>query len=114
MAAERVPGNSAPHAGARGACHAGTGVNGAKALRRQKISASITLVALCMTTAMGIALGSYVALCNRSTQFSARLLQQEKARELVQVGLEEALWALNQNNWNASGPDGTAPWTTSG
>ena len=76
--------------------------------------ASVTLVALCLTTALGIALGSYVALCTRSTQFSTRLLQQEKARELVQVGLEEALWALNRNTWNASGPNGTSSWTTAG
>lgn len=75
---------------------------------------SITLVALCMTTALGIALGSYVALCTRSTQLSTRQLQREKTGELAQVGLEEALWALNQNNWTSSGPDGNASWTTSG
>src|ERR1041385_8873955 len=83
-------------------------------LRFPDTRASVTLVALCLTTALGIALGSYVALCTRSTQFSTRLLQQEKARELVQVGLEEALWALNQGNWSASGPDGNTAWTTSG
>lgn len=72
---------------------------------------SITLVALCMTTVLGIALGSYLALCLRSTQFSTRQLHLEKARELAQTGLEEALWALNQNTWNASGPDGSTAWT---
>ena len=81
---------------------------------RRARRASITLVVLCMSTALGIAIGSYVALCTRSTQFSARMLQREKARELAQVGLEEALWALNQNNWAASGPDGNAVWTTVG
>lgn len=75
---------------------------------------SITLVALCLTTVLGIALGSYLALCLRSTQFSTRQLNLEKARELAQTGLEEALWALNQNTWNASGPDGATAWSTSG
>src|SRR5438067_10816159 len=86
-----------------------------EAIRRQRTRrASVTLVALCMTTALGIALGSYIALCTRSTRFSTRLLQKEKARELAQAGLEEALWALNQNNWASSGPDSTAAWTTLG
>lgn len=80
----------------------------------ERLRGSVTLVALCLTTAIGIALASYVALCTRSTQLSTRLLHQEKARELVQIGLEEALWALNQNNWGASGPSGNTAWTTSG
>lgn len=82
--------------------------------RRRMRRASITLVALCMTTALGIALGSYLALCTRSTQFSTRMLQQEKVRELAQVGFEEALWALNQNNWTSSGPTGSIGWSVSG
>lgn len=75
---------------------------------------SITLVALCLTTALGIALGSYLALCSRSVQFSTRLLNQDKAREFAQVGFEEALWALNQNSWSSSGPSGSTAWGTSG
>lgn len=80
----------------------------------RRIRASVTLVSLCLTTAIGIALTSYLALCTRSGQFSTRLLQQDRARELAQVGLEEALWALNQNSWSASGPDGTTAWAVSG
>ena len=75
---------------------------------------SITLVALCMTTVLGIALGSYLTLCFRSNQFSVRSLHLERARELAQVGLEEALWALNQNTWTSSGPGGDTAWTTTG
>jgi hypothetical protein len=75
---------------------------------------SVTLVALCMTTALGIALGSYIGLCSRSVQFSTRQLQQDRVRELAQVGLEEALWALNQDTWTTSGPAGNQTWTTSG
>lgn len=78
---------------------------------RRRRAGSITLVALCLTTALGIALGSYLALCFRSAQFSARKLQQDRVRQLAQNGLEEALWALNQNLWANSGPDGNASWT---
>lgn len=79
---------------------------------RQK--GSVTLVALCLTTALGIALGSYLALCSRSAQFSARVVSQDQAQQLAQSGLEEALWALNQNTWTSSGHEGNAVWTTSG
>lgn len=83
-------------------------------LPRRTQRASVTLVALCVSTAIGIALGSYVALCSRSMQLSARSAQREKANELVQTGLEEALWALNQDTWTSSGPDGSTAWTTAG
>ncbi|HUR59444.1 MAG TPA: hypothetical protein VM029_17135 [Opitutaceae bacterium] len=75
---------------------------------------SVTLVSLCLTATLGIALGSYLALCNRSAQFSTRTLNREKARELALVGLEEALWALNQDNWTSSGSSSNTAWTTSG
>src|SRR4051812_20923727 len=81
---------------------------------RRSRRASVTLMALCMTTAMGIALSSYIALCLQSTRVSSRQLQKEKARELAAVGLEEALWALNQDNWSSSGPANSAAWATVG
>lgn len=80
--------------------------------RRQR--GSITLLALCLTAAMAISLGSYLALCHRSQQFGIRQMQTDKTRELAQVGLEEALWALNQDSWASSGPSGNAVWTISG
>src|SRR5437868_4562143 len=58
--------------------------------------AAVTLVALCLTTTLGIALASYLALSNRSAQLSNRLINLDKAQQLAQTGLEEALWALNQ------------------
>lgn len=74
---------------------------------------SVTLVSLCLTAALGIAVGSYLTLCQRSAQFGTRGLNREKARELSLVGLEEALWALNQDVWTGSGPNGNTAWTTS-
>lgn len=81
---------------------------------RRRDRASVTLMSLCLTTALGIALSSYLALCSRSGESSTRLLHQEKAQELAQVGLEEAMWALNEGNWTGSGPDGATAWTVSG
>lgn len=82
--------------------------------RMRSREGAITLVALCMMTALGIGLGSYLSLCSRSAQYSGRQLNQEKAQQLAQAGLEEALWALNQNNWTSSGPDGSVTWSISG
>lgn len=75
---------------------------------------SVTLVSLCLMTTLGIALASYLALSSRSAQLSNRLLHREKAQQLAQVGLEEALWALNHNNWAGSGADGSTSWSISG
>ncbi|SDS05535.1 hypothetical protein [Opitutus sp. GAS368] len=75
---------------------------------------SVTLVALCLTTVLAIALGSYIALCQRSYDLSTQLLHEDKVRQLAQTGLEEALWALNQNSWTGSGPAGDVAWTTRG
>lgn len=75
---------------------------------------SVMLVSLCLMTTLGISLASYLALSMRSAQASTRLMHQENAQQLAQVGLEEALWALNQNAWTTSGPAGSVAWTTTG
>ncbi len=76
--------------------------------------ASVTLVALCFTAVLAIALTSYITLCSRSYNFSTRIMHEDKARQLALVGLEESLWALNQNTWNSSGPANANTWTTTG
>ncbi|MDB6126224.1 MAG: hypothetical protein JWM35_120 [Verrucomicrobia bacterium] len=75
---------------------------------------SITLVTLCFAALLAIALASFLALCRSSYTYSTRQLQEVKARELAQTGLEEALWALNQNNWASSGTTCDKIWATSG
>lgn len=85
----------------------------AQRARRRRTAGSVTLVSLCLTATLGIAVGSYLTLCSRSAQFSSRGIDRDKARELALVGLEEALWALNQNTWTSSGPSGSTAWTTS-
>lgn len=79
-----------------------------------RCAGTITLVALCLTSALGVAVGSYLALFARARDLGVRQLHREQADELAQTGLEEALWALNHDNWSASGPANAAAWTTSG
>lgn len=81
-------------------------------LRRRR--GAIALAVLCLVTAMGVAVASYFSLVGQSRQLGARQFQDDRARELAQIGLEEALWALNQNAWSASGPANNVAWTTSG
>lgn len=83
-------------------------------VRPSRQRGSITLVALCLTTVLGLALGSYLALCSHSAQLSGRSASHERTHQLAQSGLEEALWALNQGAWTGSGPAGTAVWATTG
>src|SRR5882762_4453262 len=82
--------------------------------RFHESAGSVTLVALCFTTVLAIALSSYLALYQRSYDLSTRLLHGDQAGQLAQTGLEEALWALNQNTWTGSGPASDTAWTTSG
>jgi hypothetical protein len=82
--------------------------------RPDSTQASVTLVALCFTVVLAIALSSYLMLCQRSYDLSTRQRHNDDVRELAQVGLEEALWALNQGNWTSSGPGGSSSWATSG
>ena len=81
---------------------------------RQSEKASVTLTALCFTIVLAISLSSYLALSFRSYHLSTRQMHEDRARQLAQAGLEEALWALNQNNWTSAGPASSGAWTTSG
>jgi hypothetical protein len=81
-------------------------------LRGEK--ASITLATLCFSIVLAIALASYLALCHTSYDSSMRLVHDGQSRELAQVGLEEGLWALNQNDWSSAGSGSGSAWTASG
>jgi Tfp pilus assembly protein PilX len=58
------------------------------------------LASLCFATVLAIALGSYITVCYRSLQMSTRHLSGSHSVELAEAGLEEALWALNKNDWS--------------
>lgn len=58
------------------------------------------LASLCFATVLAIALGSYITVCHRSLQMSTRNLSSSHNIELAETGMEEALWALNKNDWS--------------
>jgi hypothetical protein len=81
---------------------------------RNRRRGSFTLMALCFTTVIGIALASYIAICYRSLQLSTRTVQSTRAFNLAEIGLEEGLWALNENTWTSwsiSGSNATRTFT---
>lgn len=73
------------------------------------------LAALCFAMVLAVALGSYITVCYRTLELSGRNVQSTRSVELAETGMEEALWALNHNDWSGwtiAGP--TATRTLSG
>lgn len=64
------------------------------------------LAALCFTLVLAIALSSYITVCYRALQMSTRNVAAGHTVELAETGMEEALWALQNNSWSS--------WTISG
>lgn len=64
------------------------------------------LAALCFAAVLTISLGSYMTLCYRELALSTRTVQGTRSIELAETGMEDALWALNKNDWST--------WTISG
>jgi hypothetical protein len=65
------------------------------------------LAALCFATVMAIALGSYITVCYRSLAMSSRNVSATRSIEVAELGMEDALWALNNNNWSGWSITGT-------
>lgn len=61
---------------------------------------AVLLAALCFATVLVIAISSYITVCHRSLTLSARSLHGTRSVELAEAGMEEALWALNKNEWS--------------
>ncbi|MDD2763845.1 MAG: hypothetical protein PHE83_07740 [Opitutaceae bacterium] len=57
---------------------------------------SVVLVALCFTIVLAVAVASYVSLCARTMQLSNRSFCYTSSVHLAEIGMEEALWSLNQ------------------
>lgn len=74
-------------------------------MRRGNRGAAL-LAALCFATVLAISLGSYMTVCYRTLALSSRTVQGTRAIELAESGMEDALWALNKNDWSA--------WTITG
>ena len=74
---------------------------------------SAVLVALCLTVVLGIAVIGYVAVCARSMELSNRSFCTTSSVHLAEIGVEEALWALNQASQAYNGGS-TYDWTGAG
>lgn len=82
---------------------------------RHNTRGSALLAALCLTAVLAMAVTSYLAMCYRSLVMSTRTLQFERSGLLAEVGMEQALWALNKNDFTGwTVEDDTYTRTTSG
>ncbi len=70
------------------------------------------LAALCFSTVLAVALGSYITVCYRTLELSTRSMQSTRSVELAETGMEEALWALNKDNWSGWTINGTTATKT--
>ena len=67
---------------------------------------SVVLVSLCFTAVLGIAVAGYVALCSKTMSLSNRSLAVTSSLQLAEIGVEEAMWSFNNDDWTG--------WTISG
>jgi len=87
--------------------------------RRHPQNGSVVLVVLCFLAVLGIGLAGYLAVSNQSMRLSNRSYVKEISGHLAEMGFEEALRALNNQNF-ADWTSGTMPnqtsanWTLSG
>ena len=56
----------------------------------------MVLVALCLVIVLGIAVTGYVAVCARTMEMSNRSFCTTSSVQLAEIGMEEALWSLDQ------------------
>ena len=57
---------------------------------------SVVLVALCLTIVLGVVVVGYVTVCARTMEMSNRSFCTTSSVQLAEIGMEEALWSLNQ------------------
>jgi hypothetical protein len=92
----------------------GAAACGSKVRDFRKIKGSALLAVLCITVVLGISLASYLTVCYRTLEMSSRALRSGYSVTLAENGLEEALWALNKNDWSAWTLNGTTATRTIG
>ncbi|HEY0946583.1 MAG TPA: hypothetical protein VGD81_14995, partial [Opitutaceae bacterium] len=57
---------------------------------------SVLIVALILALVIAIALGSYISMSTTALNFSQRSFLSNQAMNVAEAGLEQALWAVNQ------------------
>lgn len=75
---------------------------------------TVTLVALCFVTIMGITLAGYIAVCSRAMNMSNRTFHGNLSKQLAEAGVDEALRAFNKNDWSDWSNGIAADWTVNG
>jgi hypothetical protein len=70
------------------------------------------LAALCFATVMAIALSSYLMVCYRSLAMSTRAMSSTRSAEIAELGMEDALWSLNNSTWTGWTINGTTATKT--
>jgi Tfp pilus assembly protein PilX len=68
--------------------------------RHQSERGAALLAALCFAMVLAIALASYLRLTYTTLDMSSRGLQNTRAAELAETGMEEAVWAQNNSSWS--------------
>jgi len=83
-------------------------------MARPQIPRLAAPVAFCLIAVLGLGLAGYMNACHQSLNHSTREYHSRQARYLAEVGLEEALWQLNNGmTWSGSGPASSTAWTGS-
>ena len=73
------------------------------------------MVALCFVAVLAIAVTSFITMSTESMRVSDRSLQTVMSEQLAEMGLEQAIAAMNSNSWTTWTSNGaTASWTFSG
>lgn len=76
---------------------------------------SVLLVVMCFAAVLGIGVAGYIALCSRAMQLSNRSVQAGLSKQIAETGIEEALRALNKNDWSGWTSGGvTVTWSDNG
>ena len=64
---------------------------------------SVLIVTLLLSAMIAIFITSYLQLSINALKFSNRSFYSNSAMNLVDTGLEQALWSINNNNWTGAG-----------
>jgi hypothetical protein len=72
----------------------------------QSLRGSVVITALCFVAVLAIAVTTYLVIATRAMRLSKRTAEAGVTAQLAEIGLEQALSALNNNSWSG--------WTTSG
>lgn len=75
---------------------------------------SVLIVALLLSAAIAVSIGSYMSLSRSSLQLSNRSFYNTAAVNLAETGIEEALWSFNQVTAGAPLYTAWTGWTVSG